>query len=81
MHYVYVIKSQKDGRLYVGMTTNLEQRIKEHNAGYQFSTKDYKPWTLVHFRTFPTRQEARIMEKYFKSGYGKEHLRTIIEPR
>ena len=39
MFYVYVIKSEKDGRFYVGMCMDLARRIREHNAGKRFSTK------------------------------------------
>jgi len=56
---VYVIKSQIDGRLYVGFTDSIERRIKEHNAGRTKSTKGFKPWILVYSELVYSRDEAR----------------------
>jgi putative endonuclease len=39
MYYVYVLKSEKDGRLYKGLTSDLEKRLLQHNAGITKSTK------------------------------------------
>ncbi|MBI3638340.1 GIY-YIG nuclease family protein [Candidatus Wolfebacteria bacterium] len=44
MHYVYIIKSDKTGSLYFGRTDDLAQRLKNHNSGRNFSTKEQKPW-------------------------------------
>ncbi len=77
MYYVYAIKSEKDGRIYVGLSYNLERRIFEHNAGYVFSTKGYRPWKLIYKEKVKDRKEARKREKYFKSGCGKELLKSI----
>lgn len=74
-YYVYVLKSANNWRFYVGMTSNIERRLKEHNAGYTKSTKAYRPWDLVFFETFSTRIEARQREKYLKSGIGKEYIK------
>jgi putative endonuclease len=49
------------------MTNNIEKRIKEHNSGYEKTTKPYAPFTLIYTEKLATRSEARIREKYFKS--------------
>jgi putative endonuclease len=49
------------------MTNNLEKRIKEHNNGYEKTTKPYTPFKLIYKEELETRPEARIREKYFKS--------------
>ncbi|MFA5358670.1 MAG: GIY-YIG nuclease family protein [Patescibacteria group bacterium] len=77
-YFIYVIKSKKDGRLYVGMTSDLEERLFYHNAGYQFSTKGYRPWEIVYSERAASRLLARQREKYFKSGCGKEFLKSFI---
>ena len=74
--FVYVLRSSKDGRLYVGMSHDIEQRLKDHNAGRTKSTKGYRPWELVHKEAFPDRETARKREKYLKSGYGKQWLKN-----
>ena len=68
-YFVYVIKSQKDGRLYVGMSKNVANRLKEHNAGEVFSTKGFRPWELKQIEMFGSRQGARNREKYLKLLY------------
>ncbi|PCE63380.1 GIY-YIG nuclease family protein [Sediminicola luteus] len=77
-HYVYVLKSKVDGRLYKGMTQNLELRLSQHNGGKVKSTKGYMPWVLVYHEIFETRQEARSREKYLKSAAGREVLKDIL---
>lgn len=77
MFYVYAIKSLKHNRIYVGMTVNLDKRLKEHNQGKTRSTKYYIPWKIIYFELCKTRIEARNREKYWKSGCGKEQLKEL----
>ena len=77
MFKVYALKSDKDNRIYVGITQNLEQRIREHNAGKTKSTKGFRPWKLIHSQTVISRAQARELEKKWKSGFGKEFLKCI----
>ena len=74
--FVYVLRSEKDGRFYVGMTANVERRLAEHNAGRAKSTKGYCPWKLFFFESFENRIEARKREKYLKTGYGKQWIKS-----
>lgn len=55
MYFVYVLKSEVDGRLYKGLTQNIENRLKEHNNGKMKSTKGYIPWVLVYHEKSETR--------------------------
>jgi putative endonuclease len=75
--FVYVIRSSKDGRFYVGLTDNVERRVFQHNSGKAKSTKGYVPWTLLFFEEFKTRVEARKREKFLKAGSGKEYIKHI----
>ena len=74
---VYAIRSSSRNYVYVGMTNDLERRLKEHNNGENRSTKAYKPFTLIYSEEFPDRVSARIKERYLKSGVGKEFLKTL----
>jgi len=76
-YFVYVLKSEADGRLYKGMTDNLERRLKEHNAGKTKSTKGFRPWKLVYKEEFDTFELARERENYFKTGEGREFLKRL----
>jgi putative endonuclease len=62
------------------MTTDVEKRLKEHNAGKTKSTKGYRPWILVFTEQFSTRFSARTREKYLKSGIGKEFIKQYPIP-
>jgi putative endonuclease len=73
--YVYVIRSEKDGRFYVGLTSNVKKRVSQHNTGRSRSTKAYRPLKLFFFEECLNRIEARKREKYLKSGYGKQWIK------
>ncbi|WP_188361097.1 GIY-YIG nuclease family protein [Flavobacterium orientale] len=77
MYYVYALSSLERNYIYVGMTDNLERRFCEHNSGKNKTTQPYKPFQLIYFEECATRAEARVREKYFKSGIGKEKLKRI----
>jgi putative endonuclease len=77
MYYVYAISSLERNYIYVGLTYNIERRLSEHNTGKNKTTKAYSPFVLIYFEKCGNRIEARIKEKYFKSGIGKEKLKII----
>ena len=72
--HVYAISSISRNYIYVGLTSNIEARIKRHNLGYEQTTKPYKPFLLIYSEVCKDRTEARFREKYWKSGIGKVEL-------
>jgi len=48
MFYVYVLKSKKDGKFYIGFTPNLRLRFQEHNDGEVKSTIYRRPLELIY---------------------------------
>jgi putative endonuclease len=78
MIYLYVIKSESNGELYVGICKNVQVRVKEHNAGKNRYTKGLRPWCVVHVEEYSDWSSARVREKYYKSGSGKEHLKDLL---
>jgi len=78
-YFVYVLKSEIDGRLYKGQTSNIDKRIIEHNSGKTKSTKGFIPWKLVYSEIFETRDKAVLREKYFKTGSGRQFLKEILK--
>ena len=71
-YYVYLIRSFTTfGKIYVGYTTNLEERLKTHNAGDSIYTKADRPWQLVTYLVFTNKQLAMDFEKYLKSHSGR----------
>jgi len=77
-YWVYVLQSERDSSLYVGLSENPLQRLREHNAGYSKFTKERRPYKLVYREECKDRLTARRREKYFKTGFGKEYLKKII---
>ena len=71
MHYVYLLVSARSkSRRYVGVTTDLEQRLAEHNSGKSAHTAKFKPWRLVTYVAFSDARKAAKFEHYLKSGSG-----------
>lgn len=79
MYFVYVLLSTKRPYIYVGLTNNLERRIRQHQGGSEKTTAPYRPFQIILTETYTTRIHARQREKYLKSGVGKEYLKAIAE--
>jgi len=79
MYYVYILQSLKTKEFYKGFTINFDRRLKQHESGRVLSTKYKLPLRLIHVEICPNRRMAREIEKYFKSGYGREILKEITE--
>jgi len=72
MYYVYLIKSVKNPELvYVGYTTNLQERLETHNSGGSVYTASGRPWELVTCLIFTEKFKAIEFEKYLKSHAGR----------
>ena len=80
MSFVYVLKSLKNGKRYVGSTDLLpEDRLKEHNYGSNKFTKGNRPFILVHKEEYYTKKEAKNRENFLKSGVGRKFLDQILK--
>ena len=77
VHHVYALSSAHRKYIYVGITENVERRVFQHNAGYEKTTRPYRPFELILVEAFSSRLEARAREKYLKSGKGKEYLKKL----
>jgi putative endonuclease len=78
MYFVYIIKSQKDQKYYIGSTSNVEARIAYHNSGRQRSTKNRIPFILVYTEQFASRIEAEARERQIKSYKGGLAFKRLI---
>lgn len=78
MIVVYVIKSIAKKFRYVGITNDLEERIRRHNSGRSKSTAPYKPFKLIYTEELKSYQEARKREKFLKSGAGRKFLNDFL---
>ncbi|MAF20515.1 MAG: excinuclease ABC subunit C [Parcubacteria group bacterium] len=72
MFYVYVLKSKKDNKLYIGCTSDLRRRYHEHNNGQSLSTKNRRPFELIYYEAYSSSKDAIARErklKRFKNSY------------
>ena len=65
-------------RRYVGLTTDLKRRLREHDSGKSPHTTEFKPSRLITYVAFSDERSAGRFERYLKSGSGhafaKRHL-------
>ena len=76
-YIIYVLKSERNGNLYIGFTSDLQRRVNEHNLGQNKSTKAFRPYKIVYTKIAYSRKEARIIEKKLKSGYLRDQLKKL----
>lgn len=75
---VYILASQRNGTLYIGVTSNLVKRVWEHkNDLAEGFTKKYKVHMLVYYEFFESMAIAIAREKQIKSGSRLKKLRLI----
>ncbi len=78
MHYVYVLRSKADGRLYTGCTGDLRKRFQQHNDGKVPATQRRTPLELVYYEACLSAEDAFRREKYLKTAYGKRYLKSRL---
>ncbi|MBI2607364.1 MAG: GIY-YIG nuclease family protein [Candidatus Doudnabacteria bacterium] len=76
-YYVYVLRNES-GRLYIGYTENVEQRITDHNTGKVFSTKPYIPYKLIFYEAYISMKDAKRREQYLKTAKGRTTIKTML---
>jgi putative endonuclease len=79
LYYVYLIESLlPQHKRYVGMTTDLKQRLQEHNERKSRHTSNFRPWKLITYIAFTNRIKAEAFEQYLKSGSGHAFARKRL---
>ena len=77
-YYVYILKSKKDNKYYIGSTSDVVARLNFHNAGLQRSTKNRTPFELVLFEEYESKEEALKREKQIKSLKGGAAFQKLL---
>jgi len=79
MYTVYILRSLKDSkRHYVGITKDLERRLKEHNNKQSVYSSIYAPWELETYIVFKDKTLAENFERYLKHGSGNALLKKRL---
>ncbi len=77
--FVYSLQSENNpDKYYVGLTTSIDQRLKEHNAGKSIHTNKFKPWKVVSYVAFSDEIKAKKFEAYLKTGSGRDFVRNTF---
>ncbi len=80
--WVYILRSEATGQLYIGQTSDLERRVMRHNTeeagSKRYTHRQEGPWNLIYSEEKETRSGAMKREKYLKSGQGREWIKENI---
>jgi len=79
MHFVYILRSLKDGRYYIGSTTNVQARLIKHNAGGNVSTKHRRPFVVVWQEECSDRSSALRRENEIKKMKGGIQFKKLLQ--
>lgn len=74
----YVLFSEKDAMLYVGYSSNLERRLRQHHSGNVKSTVRRRPLKLIFCEFYLFEKDARNREMYFKTTSGKKAIKLML---
>lgn len=78
MWYVYILRSLKDRKLYIGSTNDLKRRMQEHEGGTCIATAQRRPLSCEMYIAVATEKKSRRLERYLKSGSGMAILKKRI---
>lgn len=79
MYYVYLLEL-KNGKIYTGYTSDLVNRIKDHNDGRCVATMNLRPVKLIWHCVFNDRLTAMRFETYLKTGSGQAFRNKRLTP-
>ena len=78
MFTVYILRSEKIGKFYIGHTEDIDKRLVRHNKGQVTSTRGKGPWAIVYQEYFPNRAEAVQRELEIKSKKSSKYIERLI---
>lgn len=78
MYYVYILESKKDSSRYIGVTSDLRERLRDHNSGETKSNRSKIPYKIIWYCAFTDRTTAYAFERYLKSSSGHAFTRKHL---
>ena len=79
MFTVYVLYSEFFNKIYIGYTSNMDQRVKSHN---ELATKGwtikFRPWRVIHTEFFESKHDAMKREKQLKTAAGRDWIWQMV---
>jgi putative endonuclease len=81
MYTVYILYSESYDKIYIGYTSDLDQRFLSHNElGKKGWTIQFRPWRIIHTEAYETKSAAMAREKELKGGQGRAWIRGVLLP-
>ena len=78
-YYVYTLLSLRDFSLYTGLTTDLKQRLTDHNRGLHVPERIKIPFKLIHYEYFTNLDDAKARENFLKTNVGRAQLKDSLK--
>ncbi len=78
MYKVYIIRSLTSDKFYIGVTSDIKQRLRHHNSGANRSTKGRGPWKLVYYEELDNKESAWKRERQMKNYKGGEAFKKLL---
>ncbi len=79
MYYLYILRSLKNKKLYIGSSPDVKARLKSHNDGENKATKPNIPYELIFYSGFISKEDAISTEQYFKTSAGWKRIHKMLE--
>ena len=80
MFYIYIIKSIKTKELYIGFTSDLDERLLAHNSPRNIATKHTTPWEFIYVEGYKSERGTRLREKKLKHhGNSKRFVKERVK--
>ena len=79
MFVVYALYSKTFDKIYIGFTSNLEERFRSHNElSKKGWTINFRPWQIIYQERLSSKAEAMKREKELKTATGRKFIRSLI---
>jgi len=82
MFVVYALFSRTHDKIYIGFTSNMEERFKSHNElGKKGWTIKFRPWEIIYQEQHVEKADAMRREKELKTTIGRKFIRSLINAK
>jgi putative endonuclease len=79
MYWIYILESQSDKGWYIGYTSDIKRRLKEHKSGHGAQTTRLKgDWKLIYCEGYLSKADAEGRERFLKSGAGRRYIKKQL---
>jgi putative endonuclease len=79
MFVVYALYSRTFDKIYIGFTSNIEERFKSHNElSKKGWTIKFRPWEIIYQEHHALKADAMRREKELKTAAGRNFIRSLL---